>query len=326
ETDLLARLRSVQGVESVGAVNSLPVIGFQGASLVRIEGRPVSRTISGSLMANQRVVSPGYFGTMKIPLIAGRDFTSFDTAKSTPVTVINQTLATRYFPGESPIGKRIMIDEPGEQWQTIIGVIGDVHHSGLSSTAEPEIFSPYLQETWSVMAFVVRTRGNPQDLAAAVRSQLWAIDKEQPISRMSTMEKILSDSLAARRLNLLLLGSFAGVALLLALIGIYGVVSYSVVQRRGEIAVRLAVGAPRRSVWKLILSHTATLAAAGIAIGLLASLALTRWMAGLLFHVRPIDPPTLTAVAAIVLATSLVASYFPARRATRIDPMDVFRE
>lgn len=326
ETELLGRLRSLQGVESVGAVNSLPVIGFQGTSLLRIEGRPVSKTIAGSLMANQRVVSPGYFGTMKIPLIGGRDFTAFDTLRSTPVTVINQTLATRYFRGEDPIGKRIMVDEPGEPWQTIVGIIGDVHHSGLSAAAEPEIFSQYMQGPWSVIAFVVRTRGNPQDLAAAVRSQLWAIDKDQPISRMSTMDKIVSDSLAARRLNLLLLGSFAGVALVLALIGIYGVVSYSVVQRRNEIAVRIAIGAPRSSVWKLILSHTAMLAASGIAIGLSASLALTSLMAGLLFHIPPIDPLTLATVAVIVLATSLVASYFPARRATRIDPMNIFRE
>jgi putative ABC transport system permease protein len=326
ETELLDRIRSLQGIESAGAVNSLPVIGFQGASLLRIEGRPVSKTLAGALMANQRVVSPGYFGTMKIPLIAGRDFTAFDTLRSAPVTVINQTLASRYFPGENPIGKRIMIDEPDEQWQTIIGVIGDVHHSGLSAAAEPEIFSPYSQGPWSVMAFVVRTRGNPEDLAAAVRSQLWTIDKDQPVSRMSTMDKILSDSLAARRLNLLLLGSFAGMALLLALIGIYGVVSYTVVQRSGEIAIRMAVGAQRSNVWKLILSHTATLAALGIGIGLIATLALTRSMAGLLFHVRPVDPLTLTAVAIIVMATSLLASYLPARRATRIDPMDVLRD
>ena len=326
ETDLLSRLRSLQGVESAGAVNSLPVAGFQGASLLRIEGRPVSKTIANSLMANQRVVSPGYFSTMKIPLIAGRDFTAFDTLKSTPVTVINQTLATRYFPGEDPIGKRIMIDEPDEQWQTVIGVIGDVHHAGLSAAAEPEIFSPYMQGPWSVMAFVVRTRGNPQDLAGAVRSQLWAIDKDQPISRMSTMDKILSDSLAARRLNLVLLGSFAGVALLLALIGIYGVVSYNVAQRRGEIAIRMAIGALRSDVGLLIASKTAALAAYGIMIGLVATVILTRWMAGLLFHVRPVDPLTMMSVAIVVLAASLLAGYLPARRATRIDPMEALRE
>ena len=176
------------------------------------------------------------------------------------------------------------------------------------------------------MAFLVRTRGNPEDLGAAVRSQLWAIDKEQPISRMSTMDRILADSLAGRRLNLILLGSFAGVALVLALIGIYGVISYAVVQRTGEIAIRMALGAQRSSVWKLVLSQGATLSAVGIAIGIIASLALTRLMSTMLFHVRPMDPLTLASVAAVVLATALLATFLPARRATRIDPMQALRD
>jgi putative ABC transport system permease protein len=246
------------------------------------------------------------------------------------VAIINQALAARYFPGEDPVGKRVKIDEPGEVWQTIVGITASMHHSGLSADADPEIFSPYLQGPWNTMAFMVRTRGNPEDLAAAVRGQLWSIDKEQPISRMSTMDRLLADSLAGRRLNLILLGSFAGVALLLALIGIYGVISYAVTQRTGEIAIRMALGASQSSVWKLVLKQGASLSAAGIGIGIIASLALTRVMSALLspmlFHVRPVDPLTLASVPAVVLATALLATFLQARRATRIHPRDALRD
>jgi putative ABC transport system permease protein len=263
---------------------------------------------------------------MRIPLKSGRDFSAHDTPGAPPVAIVNEALASRYFPGENPIGKRIMIDEPGEEWQTIVGISGNVRHSGLSMEADPEIFSPYLQGPWSVMAFVVRAAGHPEGLAAAVRSQLWMIDKEQPVSRISTMDRILSDSLAGRRLNLFLLGSFAGAALLLALLGIYGVISYAVVQRTSEIAIRMALGARRANVWKLVLLQGAGLSAVGVAIGLIAALGLTRWMSSMLFHVRPMDPLNMASVAVIVMATSLLASCLPARRATRIDPMQALRD
>jgi putative ABC transport system permease protein len=201
-----------------------------------------------------------------------------------------------------------------------------MHHSGLSADADPEIFSPYLQGPWNTMAFMVRTGGNPDDFAAAVRSQLWAIDKEQPISRMSTMDHLLADSLAGRRLNLILLGSFAAVALLLALIGVYGVISYAVTQRTGEIAIRMALGAQQSSVWKLVLAQGASLSAIGIAIGIIASLALTRLLSTMLFHVHPMDPLTITSAAAVLLTAALLATFLPARRATRIDPMEALRD
>jgi putative ABC transport system permease protein len=326
ETQLLERIRELSGVVTVGAVNSLPIAGFQGASIISIEGRPSSKSLAAGMLVGQRVASPDYFRTMHTPFLAGRDFTTRDTQGATPAAIINQALAARYFPGEDPLGKRIKIDEAGEEWQTIVGITASMHHSGLSADADPEIFSPYLQGPWNTMAFMVRTRGNPEDLAAAVRSQLWAIDKEQPISRMSTMDHLLADSLAGRRLNLILLGSFAGVALLLALIGIYGVISYAVVQRTSEIAIRMALGAQRSSVWKLVLAQGASLSAAGIVIGIIASLALTRVMSTMLFHVRPMDPLTIASVAAVVLATALLATFLPARRATRIDPMEALRD
>ncbi len=326
ETQLLERIRALDGVLSAGAVNSLPIAGFQGASIIGIEGRPAPQSLAAGMMVGQRVVSPDYFRTMQTPFMAGRDFTERDVQGSTPVAIINQALASRYFPGENPIGKRIRIEEAGEAWQTIVGITGSVHHSGLIADADPEIFSPYLQGPWTTMAFVIRTRGNPENLAAAVRSQLWAIDKDQPISGMSTMDQILADSLAGRRLNLFLLGSFAGVALLLALIGIYGVISYAVVQRTSEIAVRMALGAQTSNVWKLVLRQGAALSAVGIVIGLIASLGLTRWMSSMLFHVRPIDPLTLMSVAVVVWITALLASFLPARRATRIHPMEALRD
>jgi putative ABC transport system permease protein len=326
ETQLLERIRGLAGVVSMGAVNSLPIAGFQGASIISIEGRPSSKSLAAGMLVGQRVASPDYFRTMHTPLLAGRDFTTRDAQGATPVAIINQALAARYFPGEDPLGKRIKIDEAGEEWQTIVGVTASMHHSGLSADADPEIFSPYLQGPWNTMAFMVRTRGNPEDLGGAVRSQLWAIDKDQPISRMSTMDHLLADSLAGRRLNLILLGSFAGVALLLALIGIYGVISYAVVERTGEIAIRMALGAQPSSVWKLVLAQGASLSASGIVIGIIASLALTRVMSTMLFHVRPMDPLTVTSVAAVVLATALLATFSPARRATRIDPMEALRD
>ena len=326
ETQLLSRIRALNGVVSAGVVNSLPIAGFQGASVIGIEGRPTPKSLAAGMIVGQRAVSTDYFVTMKTSLLAGRDFTERDAQRSPLVAVINQALASRYFPGENPLGKRIRIEEAGEQWQTIVGITASVHHSGLGADADPEIFSPFLQDPWTTMAVVVRTRNNPANLVSAVRSQLWAVDKDQPISRLSSMDDILADSLAGRRLNLLLLGSFATVALLLALIGIYGVISYAVIQRTSEIAIRMALGAQRSSVWKLVLAQGAALSAVGIGVGVIASLAFTRWMSTMLFHVRPIDPLTLAFVATAVFVTALLASFLPARRATRIDPMQALRD
>ena len=325
ESDLLQRVRALHGVVSAGVVNSLPIAGFQGASLLAIEGRPAPQSLASGMIVGQRVVSPGYFATMKTPFLAGRDFTERDAAGAAPAAIINQALAARYFPDENPLGKRIRIDEPGEPWQTIVGVTASVHHAGLGVDADPEIFSPYAQSPWTTVALVVRTSANPENFAAAVRSRLWSIDKDQPISRLATMDRILADSLAGRRLNLFLLGSFAAVALLLALIGIYGVISYAVIERTPEFAIRMALGAQRASVWKLVLAQAAVLSSIGIAIGLAASLVLTRWMSSLLFHVRPIDPLTLAFVAALIFAAASLASFLPARRATRVDPMEALR-
>jgi len=325
EDQLRTRIRAMNGVESVGAVNSLPIVGFQGASLLQLEGRQAG-SLNNGIMAGQRVVSPQYFATMGIPLQAGRDFDEHDIQTAMPVVIVNQTLASRYYPGESPIGKRIRVNEPGEPWQTIVGVVGDVRHSGLTVAPDPEIFTPYMQDPWGVMAFVIRTHGDSDSLAAAVRTQLWSVDKEQPVSRMSTMDRVLSDSLAGRRLTLILLGSFAGAALLLALMGIYGVIGYAVVQRTSEIAIRMALGAQRATVWKLVLLHAAGLSGIGVLVGLAASLGLTRWMSAMLFQVRPNDPVTIIVVAILVMSTALLASSLPTLRATRINPVEALRD
>jgi len=321
---VLDRIRALPGVQSVGLVNSLPIVGFQGASLISIEGQPVRKTMGEGILVGQRVATPGYLATLKTPLLAGRYFNDHDIEGAPKVAIVNEALVNRYFHGANPLGKRIRIED--RDWQTIVGVTASMHHEGLGADAEPELFTPFAQNPWSVMSLVIRTSGNPENLASAVRGAVWAVDKEQPISRMVTMDRILEDSLAGRRLNLALLGSFAAVALLLALIGIYGVVSYTVVQRTSEIAVRMALGAQKSSVWKLILAQASALSAIAIAIGLGASLVLTRWMSSLLFRVEPIDPLTLGTVAALVFATALLASSLPAQRATRIDPMQALRD
>jgi putative ABC transport system permease protein len=325
ETELLDRASKLPGVSSVATMNSLPIVGFQGATLFRIEGRPAPQQIADSPLASQRVISPGYFRTMGIPLRNGREFTDRDNG-AVGVIIISQSIANRYFPGEDPIGKRMQLDDPKEPWLTIVGVAGDVHQFGLAADSGLAMYVPYLQETWTVMSLVLRAQSHPEALAAAVRAQVSAIDRDQPVANITTLDKIVAGSLSARRFQLMLLGTFAGVALMLALIGIYGVISYSVFHRTNEIAIRMALGARPADVLKNVLLHGMTLAAIGIGTGLTAALLVTRWMTGLLFQVRPADPVTLFAVSAAVLATALLASYLPARRATRIDPVSALRE
>ena len=325
ETELLERVTNLPGVVSAGAVNSLPIVGFQGATLFRIEGRPVPQSLAESALASQRVVSPGYFKTMGIPLHAGRDFSSRDNG-TVPVIIISQSIASRHFPATGPIGKRMQLDDPRQPWLTIVGVAGDVRQFGLAADSGLAMYVPYLQESWSVMSLVVRTQSNPETLARAVREQVWAIDRDQPVANITTLDKIVANSVSARRFQLILLGAFSAVALMLALVGIYGVISYSVFHRSNEIAIRMALGARPADVLKNVLAHGMTLAAIGVGAGLIAAMAVTRWMTGLLFEVHPTDPATLAAVSAAVLVTALAASYLPARRATKIDPATALRD
>jgi len=322
---LVERVAQLPGVVSVGTVNSLPITGFQAATGIYIEGRPAATSISELPLVNQRVVSPGYFQTMGIRLIKGRVFTDLDRRDTMRVVLINETLAERYFAGEEAIGKRIKIDSQEAPWSQIVGVVGDVRHAGLTQQIEPETYVPYTQDSWGVMALVVRTTNDPASLAAAVRAQVWTIDKEQPVFSVKTMDEILATSLAAERFNLILLGSFAAIALLMATMGIYGVSAYTVSQRTQEIGIRMALGAQPGNVLKLILYWAMRLILIGVACGLAAAFALTRLMESLLFGTSATDPATFAMVSLLLAGVALGACFVPARRATRVDPLVALR-
>jgi putative ABC transport system permease protein len=322
---LVERVEQLPGVVSAATVNSLPITGFQAATGIYIEGRPAATSVSELPMVNQRVVSPGYFQTMGIRIIKGRAFNDEDRRHTPRVVLINETLAERYFAGEDPIGKRIKIDNEKVPWSRIVGVVGDIRHDGLMERIEPETYVPYTQDSWGVMALVVRTTDDPAKLAAAVRDAVWAIDKDQPLFNVKTMDAILGHSLVAQRFNLILLGSFAGVALLMAMMGIYGVSAYAVSQRTQEIGIRMALGAQAGDVLKLILYWAMRLMLIGIAAGLAAAFVLTRLMESLLFGTSATDPLTFVVITFLLAGVALVACFVPARRATRVDPIVALR-
>jgi putative ABC transport system permease protein len=322
---LIERVAQLPGVDSVGTVNSLPITGFQAATGIYIEGRPAATSISELPLVNQRVVSPSYFQTMGIRIVKGRVFTGEDRRDTMRVVLINETLAERYFAGADPIGKRLKIDSEEAPWSQIVGVVGDVRHAGLTERIEPETYVPFTQDSWQVMALVVRTTNDPANLAAAVRAEVWAIDKDQPVFNVKTMDEILANSLAAQRFNLILLVSFAVVALLMATMGVYGVSAYAVSQRTQEIGIRMALGAQAGDVLKLILYWAMRLMLIGVATGLAAAFALTRLMSSLLFGTSATDPLTFAVITVLLAGVALVACFVPARRATKVDPMVALR-
>ena len=319
----LERLQSLSGVQSAGATSGLPLTLSISGSDFRIEGRPEPEP-GNEMIVNTRSVSPGYFRTLGIPLLKGRDFSDRDTSGAPEVAIINDDLARIFFPDEDPLGKRITFDE-GRSWLSIVGVIDDVKQLGLDSTAKPEVYFPYLQATSPSMSIVVRTASNPLNLLAAMKSQIQEIDKDMPIADVKTMRELLSESVSGRRFNMLLLTVFAAVALVLAAVGIYGVIRYSVTQRTHEIGIRMALGAQTSDVLKLVVGEGMLLAVAGVTAGLVASLFLTRLMSSLLFGVSATDPITFVLISAILTGVALVASLVPARRAIKVDPMVALR-
>jgi putative ABC transport system permease protein len=272
------------------------------------------------------VITPGYFRAMGIRIMTGRDFEDRDRAESPPVALLNETAARLYFPGEDPIGKRLRIEWSGPPEAEIVGVAADIRHGGLHWKPDPCLFLPNAQRPHLLAALVVRASGDPAALVAAVKEQIRAVDPEQGVSHVQSMEGVVADSIARPRLQTVLLGVFAGVALVLACVGIYGVISYSVAQRTREIGVRLALGAEPRSIVRLVFREGLGLTAAGAAFGLLGAIALTRTMTTLLYGVKPTDPAVFAAVVVLLAAVAAAACYFPARRATRVDPVVVLRE
>ncbi|HKS96176.1 MAG TPA: FtsX-like permease family protein, partial [Terriglobia bacterium] len=323
---VLERIRALPGVTSASVVRPLPLTGDGWQTDFYLEGRPVPPP---GQMPNSdfHMIDPDYLRVMGIPLIKGRAFTAADDDKALPVVLINATMAQRYWPGEDPVGKRIHLRGMGPEghWATVVGIVGDTKQYGLERKSKTEFYLPYLQRSVNSMELVVRTATDPLGLVNAVRSSVEAVDSDQPVYAVRTMGQYLTESVASRRTTMLLLGAFAGLALILAAVGIYGVMAYAVAERTHELGVRMALGAGRGDVLKLVVRSGLRLALAGVAVGLVAAAGLTRLLSSLLFGVRPTDPVTLGAVALLLTAVALLASYIPARRATRVDPTVALR-
>jgi len=320
------RIRALPGVRSVGAVNYLPLYGGLGARTgFTVEGRPGPPLGEGPSV-DVRVTDPGYFNAMGIPLLRGRNFTDVEAREARHVVLISESMARRDFPGENPLGKRITVPMsenpvPAE----IVGIVGDVRYESLVGQAEPTVYFPHPELVYDAMTLVIRTTGDPGEMVPAVRRVLRAIDPNQPVSDVRTMDQVMIETVGRARFNTILLGLFAALATLLATAGIFGVMNYSVTLRTREIGLRMALGAPRRQVLMLILRQGLLLTSLGIGIGLLGALALTRLMSGLLFGVGSTDPATFAAIVLLLTAVSLIACYIPARRATRVDPLIALR-
>jgi putative ABC transport system permease protein len=322
----IERIRSLPGIRSVGIVSYLPLYGGPGAATsVSIEGRPAPPP-DQHLTTDVRAADRGYFDTMGIPILRGRNFTDIEDSEARHIALISESFARQHFPGEDPIGKRIavnMFDKPNPT--EIVGVVGDVRYGSVTDEAKPTVYFPHSELTHSFMTLVIRTQDDPAAMAPAVVRELRMIDPDQPVSDVRTMNQVMADTLARARFNTLLLGLFAGLATLLAAVGIFGVMNYSVALRTREIGIRMALGAQPARVLMLILKQGLLLTLIGIGIGLAGSLALTRVVSSLLFGVEATDPVTLAAIALLLMVVSLVACYIPARRATRIDPMLALR-
>ena len=331
---LASELQSLPGVDSLGAISALPMSGLTARTEFLISGKPPARP-SDVPGAQHRWVTPGYFAAMHMPLVRGRDFTEHDRKESAGVVVIDEALARRFFADSDPIGTHLRIalgDVTSDRDYEIIGIVQSVKHNTLTEEAVPTFYGPMPQIPKPVAGFlannfslVVRTSMDPHAVADSVRRELRTIDSDVAISTVKPLEQIVSASVASRRFNLVLLAAFAGTALLLAGVGIYGVIAFLVATRTREIGVRMALGARRANVVRLVLGHGLKLVLAGIAIGWIGALIATRGLTSLLFATAPTDPLTYAGVAALLTVVALMASYIPARRATKVDPIQALR-
>ncbi len=318
---LQQQLAALPGVEAVGIVSELPMSGQMNDFRFHVEGIP--RDPDNVVTADYRRVNQDYFRAMKIPLLRGRQFTGQEVRTSSQVAVISEELAKQFFPNEDPLGKRLLIDVGKDLPFEIIGVAGDVRHRGLAGNVYQMMYSPSLRR--AATNLVIRTAAAPLNLAAEVRKVVQAVDKDLPISVLRPMEELVGNSIAQQRMNTFLLSALAALALVLAMVGIYGVMSYSVAQRTHEIGIRMALGARAGDVLRLVVKQGMTLALLGVVIGLLASFALTRLMTSLLHGLSATDPLTFAGVAVALIGVALVACYVPARRAAKVDPLVALR-
>jgi putative ABC transport system permease protein len=323
---LQERLAALPGVVAASATSDIMLRKLANSSNFTIENRPQDPSELALELPFDRV-QPNYFQTMGIQLLQGRAFTTQDTRDSPRVAIVNETFVKRYFSNEDPVGKRFTFGGagPNARWISIVGVVRDSKRQGVDQPVRIESWMPLAQMPSGSMDVVLRTTGDPLALGNAVRDAVWSLDRDLPIPRIQTMEQILSERVAQRRLNMLLLGLFALVALILAAVGIYGVMNYAVTQRTNEIGVRMALGAQASDVLRLIVRQGMTLVVVGVVIGLAATFTLTRLMASLLFGVSATDPITFAAIAVLLIGVALVACLIPARRATKVDPMVALR-
>ena len=324
--EVASNLESVPGAQQVSIINAAPLGDETSATRFTIENRPPASAAEVPRVP-WRVIGPYYFRVMHIPLLQGRHFTEADEADSTPVVVVNQSLARLYWPSENPVGQRIRRGgiEGFGPWYTIVGIAADVKTFGLDQPSRPEIYFAHTQFSLPQMTLVARTAGDPLTLINTFRAQIQSIDKTVPITGVRTMGQWLSRSVAARRFNTMLLALFAGVALLLAGVGVYGVMNYTITQRTHEIGVRLALGAQRKDILRLVLRQGMLLTIVGVTIGIAGALAMTHLMKGQLFEISATDPPTFVTIALLLLIIALSACWIPARRATKVDPMIALR-
>ncbi|MGE0882127.1 MAG: ABC transporter permease [Blastocatellales bacterium] len=335
---LTGQLKTVPGVERVSAINHLPLAGDSWGTNLVIEGRPLPPA-GQDVRATFRVIRPDYFQTIGGHLLSGREFIERDTAEAPGVVIINETLAKKFWIAEDPIGKRLTLDNPRDKtqpvnWLMVVGVAKDIKQSSWTEKPENEIYLPFQQDRifyagtarpFSAMSLVIRASIEPQTLAKSVKEVVSKLDPNLPVSDVVTMEQIVSDTLWQQRFNLQLIGLFAGLAVALAAVGLYGVMSYSVAQRSHEVGLRMALGAQSRDVLKLVVGQGMKLAMIGVGMGLVIALALTQVMTKLLFEVSATDPTTFAAIALLISIVALLACYLPARRATKVDPMMALR-
>jgi putative ABC transport system permease protein len=319
------RIQQIPGVNTVGAIHLLPMGGNNWNPGLRVEDQP---SPAGATLphVDWRLITPGYFRAMGTPLISGRWFTDSDNENSPGVTIVNQTLAKRYWPGQDPIGKRIRGGFEGKQWVTIVGVVGDVKEQRLDLPTHLEMYRPYPQAPFpSSMVLMVRANSDPVALAAAVRREVWSVDKDVPVADVQPMTAVLSESFASRRATMLLLVAFAGLAVLLAAVGVYGIVTYAVSQRTHEIGIRIALGATSKDVLRLIVGQGLRLVFIGLALGVVGAYLTTRVLESFLFGISATDPLTFAATIVLFAGIGLLACLVPALRALSVDPLVALR-
>jgi putative ABC transport system permease protein len=322
-SELTGRVKALPGVREVSFAQSVPLTSVDNNTSFDIVERPSAKGEQSS--AQLRFIGLNYFHTLNIPTISGRDFTERDAPQSPPVVILNEAFVREHFKGEDPIGKRLHLGWGGDAPKEVVGVVGDVRHRGLSDKARPEMYVPQAQFANAGITLLVRSSLKPESLIAPIKKQIYSLDPQLPVTEVKTLDQYRADSVALPRFSALLLGLFAGLALLLTAVGLFGVVSYSVTQRTNEIGIRLALGAQLGDVMGLVIGQGMRLVGLGVAVGLIASLALTQLLQNWLFNVSPTDPWTFVVIAVLLTLVALVACYIPARRATKVDPMVALR-